>query len=68
MKRIDVFSKAEIDITPDSFHSLIVLEGEGEVSLNNKKTLLKKGDSVFIPAGNEKIEADGNFSAILSYI
>ena len=38
VKRIDVFSKAEIDITPDSFHSLIVLEGEGEVSLNNKKT------------------------------
>lgn len=68
VKKIDVSAEAKIDITPDSFHSLIVLEGEGVVVLDNKKTLLKKGDSIFVPAGNEKINADGNFSAILSYI
>ncbi len=68
VKKLDVKGNANIKITPDSFHSLIILEGEGMVKINGEVTEFKKGDSIFIPAGYEEIEAEGNFSSMLSYV
>ena len=35
----------------ESFVSLLVLDGKGTVAGNGRTTPVKKGDSVFIPAG-----------------
>ena len=53
---------------PDSFLSVIVLDGSGELSLCGNKSDLKKGDSIFIPAQDNEIQFIGDMDLILSYV
>jgi len=58
----------ELDILPDSFTSLIVVEGEGSVKTGEYTLEFKKGDSIFIPAGESKIELEGSFEIVLTQV
>ena len=53
--------------TEDSFGSLIILDGEMKFKWNDKEIKVKKGDSVFIPAGFE-IKLEGRADALYSHI
>lgn len=57
-----------IKSNPNSFQSIIILDGKGELSMNNNKIDIKKGDSIFIPAQNGCFTLSGKIDAILSYV
>ena len=48
----------------DSFVSLLILSGEGELLSQDGPLALKKGDSIFIPAGFGKFTVKGNIELI----
>lgn len=48
----------------ESFVSLIILDGTGEISANGKKYEIKKGSSVFIPASYGEYTLCGSFTAL----
>lgn len=52
----------------DSFRSLLILEGEGRVKNDDTDLSFKKGDSLFLPAGEYDYEVKGSFSAVLTWI
>lgn len=62
--RVDVESKAELEADSSSFNSILVLEGEPTVG--GIKT--KKGDSVFISAGEGKYAVEGRCRFVLTKI
>lgn len=62
--RVEVESKAEFDADDTSFNSILVLEGEPEI--NGIKA--KKGDSIFVTAGNGKYTIDGKCQFVLTKI
>lgn len=62
--RVDVESKAELEADISSFNSILVLEGEPTVG--GIKT--KKGDSVFISAGEGKYAVEGRCRFVLTKI
>ncbi len=65
---LDVTDKAELEMTEESFKSIIVTDGYGEIKNGDYVTGIKKGDSVFIPAQNNNFEIIGNCKLIISYI
>lgn len=68
VKKIDFYGEEKINITRDSFHSVIVTEGNGEIFTDKEKFEIKKGDSIFIPAGHDSFTVKGNVEIILSYV
>lgn len=60
--------KGSVEISDnDSFVSLVVLDGEGELIFENERIDLKKGSSVFIPC-KVKCEIIGNAQFLKSYL
>ena len=51
-----------------SFHSLLCLEGEGEIIYGGEGYAMTKGSSYFIPAGLGKYEIKGNLTVIVSRV
>ncbi|MFM1541631.1 type I phosphomannose isomerase catalytic subunit [Helcococcus ovis] len=69
----DVFSgelkdeEEMFNISEDSFHSIIVVDGEGILEDENGQTYkLLKGDSYFIPAQNNKYKMSGTLKYVIS--
>ncbi len=58
-KRIRVESAVELDVTEDSFASLIVTRGSGTVSGPENAVSFQAGDSLFVPAGTGKVTLAG---------
>lgn len=56
---IDLSEYAELCADTSSFEHLLVLEGEGKLEGKGFCTELKKGDSIFIPAGYGKFTVTG---------
>lgn len=56
VNKIEISKKAGIDVTDDSFVSLLCLDGSFKVN----DITLDKGESCFIPAGYGKVEISGN--------
>ncbi len=50
----------------ESFHSLLCIDGEGEIRQGGKAYKIKKGDSYFIPAKLGEYEVFGNLKFIVS--
>ena len=48
----------------ESFKSILVMEGEGEIVNGDEKMSFKKGDSLFLPAGSGAYEISGTFEAL----
>lgn len=63
-----VDSSAEVAITEDTFHSVIIAEGEGIFTMGEEKLTFRKGDSIFIPAQRGEYIISGNCEFILSYV
>ncbi len=52
----------------DSFHSLIVLEGEGVITCGDETCTIRKGDSIFLPAESGEYRIMGCCEALLTTI
>lgn len=61
-----VFSEVELCADGDSFQHILVLDGEGVLSADSGETELKKGSSVFIPAGMGEYVIKGNCSILIT--
>lgn len=66
-KLLSVETKAALEADNTSFHSLLVLDGEGQVSCDGA-TSFKKGDSIFIDADTGKYEITGKATIILTTV
>lgn len=67
-QRYDVANTLTLNAGLSSFHSLIILEGEGSVVCGNEKVTYKKGDSIFLPANAGEYTVDGKCTFILTTI
>ena len=67
-EKVDLSGSAKIDIDTSSFRSLIILDGEGSISVGGRSVDFKKGDSIFVPAQDAKMELTGNAQCIMSYV
>lgn len=54
------------NITNESFHSIIILDGDGNIKINNEEIPFIKGDSFFIPAQNSSYSIIGKADFIIS--
>lgn len=61
-------SRLSLPLTPDSFLSLILLDGEAVITLENQTMHCKKGDSIFIPAQEGMAKIDGCCSFIATTV
>ena len=68
VRRIRVRGTGELICDKSSFLSLVVTEGDGKLKYNGRELDLFKGDSIFVPAQNEKIDLCGDFEFILSKV
>ena len=51
-----------------SFHSILIVDGNGKIFNDNQALELKKGDSIFIPANIGKYNIEGNLKLIKTTI
>lgn len=51
-----------------SFVSLLVLSGNGTVTSKEDKIVLKKGDSIFIPAGTGEFQVEGELELLVTRV
>lgn len=68
VEKCSVKEQTKIFVTEDTFKSVIILEGTGELEYSGGKIHFKKGDSLFIPAQNETMTIKGECEAIISYV
>lgn len=66
MQSVDVDGSYTFDVNKESFVSLLVISGFGTIRVGETDLQLKSGDSIFIPAGSEKVIVDGNIKVLLS--
>lgn len=66
--KYEVDGENEFYVSDDCFRSVIVTEGAGELILNDYSLSFEKGDSIFIPAQNGKVNIKGNCEIIVSYV
>ena len=66
VKKALVCGENTLKIDEDSFVSLIVVNGDGEIALGDDKLAVTKGDSVFVPAQNGEIKMNGDMEVIIS--
>ena len=66
MSTVDVDGKYILNVTEESFASLLVTKGEGTVECGGTAVGVASGDSIFIPANSGNTVLDGNFEVLLS--
>lgn len=66
--RFDVKDSVTLTADETSFHSLIILEGEGNVTCGEESVSYRKGDSIFLPAGAGNYTVEGTCAFILTTI
>jgi len=66
--KLVVDEMVEVQAPLDSFLSILVLEGEGTIAIDNEEEQFQKGDSFFIPAGAKSYRIDGQGEMLLSYV
>lgn len=68
VRRVTTDSEITLKTTADSFLSVTVTDGAGELIMNNETLTFIKGDSIFIPAQNGSFTVKGTCELILSYV
>lgn len=68
VEEVNVEDTMQINITDKSFKSIIVVDGQGKLSLEENTIQFIKGDSIFIPAQNNSFQIEGKCKLIISYI
>lgn len=66
MTSLELSGRHTIDVLDDSFLSVLILEGKGSITLDGTVVSVKKGDSIFIPAGSGELTLSGEFNSLLS--
>ncbi len=59
VRRYETDGELELDVGPESFASLIMLDGTGTVAGPENTVEFKPGDSLFIPAGTGRVAVSG---------
>lgn len=57
-----------IRLNDERFLSLIVIDGEGELSIDDYSLDVKAGDSIFVPAQNDILKINGKMKLAISHI
>ncbi len=65
---VDVAEKACFNADETSFHNVLILEGNAELSCGDTTLALKKGDSVFVPANCGEYTIAGSFKSVFTRI
>jgi len=68
VSKIECRKNLSLMCTEDSFYSLLIISGNGQIHYKGKVYEYTSGDSFFLPAGMGKIELHGEFTALLSSI
>lgn len=68
VRKVTADGKITLNTSADSFLSIIVTDGNGELSMNGETLPLAKGDSIFIPAQDGSFAVTGSCELILSYV
>ena len=68
VKEMEVTSHAELMADEKSFHSLLLLDGSLTLSMGGEKLEMKKGASVFVPAGSGNYTLTGKGRLILTTV
>lgn len=55
-------------VSDDSFQSLLVVDGDGELKCGDEKQSICKGDSIFLPAGSGEFTINGSFTLLRTSI
>ena len=66
VRRLSVDGECPLVATEESFHTFTVTEGAGSVRSADTTLSLKKGETVFVPAGSGCYTLEGTLTAILS--
>ena len=66
--RYDVGSKTELEITEDSFASVIITKGSGSMAGPENTVAFVPGDSLLIPAGTGKVTVTGDCTFVLTTV
>ncbi|MBQ9899042.1 MAG: class I mannose-6-phosphate isomerase [Ruminococcus sp.] len=66
-ERVDAFRGTDVG-SADTFTHILVIDGEAELVGGAETLPLKKGSSVFVPAGSEAFRIKGNCSMIITTI
>ncbi|NLJ30590.1 MAG: class I mannose-6-phosphate isomerase [Clostridiales bacterium] len=64
--RVELNGKMDLNAGAESFHSILVLSGEGQLYQGGECMELTKGDSVFIPAGTGSYQISGSCDFLLT--
>lgn len=65
---VDVSEKASFNADKTSFHNILILDGNAVLSCGGTSLALKKGDSVFVPAGCGDYTLTGEFKSVFTRI
>lgn len=65
--KLNITGSAKEKSTAESFHSILILEGEGKILSDNTVLSFKKGDCFFIPAETQ-YEIHGDCKALLTMV
>lgn len=65
---LEVRSQADMVALADTFHSLLVLDGDAEIVYAGEKLNVKKGDSVFVPAKMGEYSIQGTCRILFSQL
>ena len=66
--RLEADGSVSFEAGGESFHSLLMLQGEGTLAWNGGSRAIQKGDSFFLPAGLGVYRLEGRFTAIQSMV
>jgi mannose-6-phosphate isomerase len=66
--KLECRGEAKVEVPERSFLHLLVISGEGTAEFADSSIALRKGTSVFVPAGSEAFSIKGNSSMIVTTI
>ena len=63
-----VSTEAVVEVDETSFCSILILEGEGVIKVDDKALNFKPADSFFVPAGKKKVIVQGNCTFVQTHV
>lgn len=66
--KYDVVTSVIIPVDDTSFKSFIIIEGSGTIEVKDTSFVFSRGDSFFMPAGNNKIKVTGECKILVTHI
>lgn len=67
-RKINVKGEKSVTVDDSCFRSIIILDGEGSLIVEDTVIEFKKGDSIFVPAQNTECKFKGECEVILAYV